>query len=61
MPLTCARAARGDGLQDVREQRVGTEALSQHRKPVAPDARAIVASEADDYERVVAKAERWTH
>ncbi len=50
-----ARAGRGDGLQDVGKQSVGAEALSQHGKPVAADARTIATGEADDDEWVVAK------
>ena len=61
MPLTRARTGRGNRFQDVWQQGVGSEAFSQHRKPVAPDPRVIVAGEADHHEWVVPKAERRAH
>ena len=54
-------ARRRDRVEDVGQQRVGAEAFGQHREPIAPDTRAIVAGEADNHERVVAKAELPVH
>lgn len=56
-----ARAGCRDRFEDVGHQRVSAEAFGQHSEPVAPDPRAIAAGEADDHERVVAKAEGRAH
>ena len=41
---------------------VGAKFFREHRQPIAANARAVVAREAHDHERVVAEAERWqTH
>ncbi len=56
-----AWARRRDHVEDIGQQRVGAEAFGQHGEPVAPDARAIAAGEADDHERVVVEAKLTSH